>query len=181
VKPSASPLPRSIGGHRLEPPEGLTRRARLASPALAGPSAIARNNSSGAALFVGPRWPRWCVARHGTRHAASPKSGRRAQAGGPGLRSAPPGERGCQLKRPQFRRRRSFLIISRRLSMYSWMIRRASSERDSLGGRSTLPGRGSSGGFMPRRSAESQKEPLSQIKGTIRLRRGWKGTSTTDL
>src|SRR5258707_2314326 len=63
-------------------------------------------------------------------------------------------------------------MISRRLSMYSWMIRRASSERRSLGGRSTLPGRGSSGGFMPRRSAESQKEPLSQIKGTIRLRRG---------
>jgi hypothetical protein len=63
--------------------------------------------------------------------------------------------------RPQFRPRRSFLIISRRLSMYSWMIRRASFERDSLGGSSTLPGHGSLSGFMPRRSAQSQKGPLS--------------------
>jgi hypothetical protein len=81
---------------------------------------------------------------------------------GVGLRSrASPYERGRQLRGPQFRPRRSFLIISRRPSMYSWMIRRASSERAGLGGRSTLPRRGSSGGFMPRRSAQNEKGPLS--------------------
>ena len=38
--------------------------------------------------------------------------------------------------RPHCRRRRSFLIISRRWSAHSSMIRRASSERDSFGGSS---------------------------------------------
>ncbi len=46
--------------------------------------------------------------------------------------------------------------------MYSWMIRRASSECDSLGGGSSLPKRGSSDRFMSQRWVQNQK-------GTIEL------------
>src|SRR5205807_419855 len=63
-------------------------------------------------------------------------------------------ERGRKLRRPQSRRRRSLLMISRRSFTYSSMIRRASSERDSLGG-SSLPWRGSLGGFILAESART--------------------------
>jgi hypothetical protein len=53
------------------------------------------------------------------------------------------------IKAAQFKRRRSFLMISRRSAVYSSMSRRASSSRDSLGGGLSLPGSGSSGGAMP--------------------------------
>jgi len=50
---------------------------------------------SGQVSRAGP-WP-----GTGTRHAASPKSGRRAQAGGPGLGSVPPQTKeAAQLRRP---------------------------------------------------------------------------------
>ena len=48
-------------------------------------------------------------------------------------------------------------MISRRLSTYSSMIRMASSERDSLGGGSSLSMRGLSGGFMSQRSAHDPR------------------------
>ena len=54
-------------------------------------------------------------------------------------------------------------MISRRSAAYSSMTRSASSSRDGLGGGSSLPDSGSSGGTMPRRSAENQKGPLTQI------------------
>jgi hypothetical protein len=52
-------------------------------------------------------------------------------------------------------------MISSRSFAYSSMIRRACSERDSSGAGSSLPGRGSSVGFIPARSAQTQKGPLS--------------------
>jgi len=69
-------------------------------------------------------------------------------------RSADPENKVYEVKRRttglgcQFRRRRSFLMISRRALAYSSMIRRASSEREGLGLGSSLLGAGSSGWFM---------------------------------
>ena len=45
-------------------------------------------------------------------------------------------------------RLRSFLMISRRSSAYSSIIRKASFERGGVESGSSLSGRGSSGGFM---------------------------------
>ena len=63
-------------------------------------------------------------------------------------------------------------MISRSWSAYSSMIRRASSERDSLGGGSSLPNRGLSDGFMARRSAHDQGEIGGKSNATIRRHQG---------
>ena len=62
-------------------------------------------------------------------------------------------------------------MISRSFSAYSSMIRRASSERDSLGGGSSLPNRGLSDGFMARRSAHDQGViEVNQMRPSVAIR-----------
>ena len=63
--------------------------------------------------------------------------------------------------RPQFKRLRSVLMISRRELAYPSMIRRTSSEVASLGGGLSSSGRGLSGRFIPRPSVQSKRRPLS--------------------
>jgi hypothetical protein len=60
-------------------------------------------------------------------------------------------------------------MIARRWSAYSSMMRRASSERDSLGGGSTSSKRGLLDGFMPQRSDRRPGKVMIQINAAARL------------
>ncbi|MET4218145.1 hypothetical protein ABIB00_003362 [Bradyrhizobium sp. LB14.3] len=65
----------------------------------------------------------------------------------------------CPLRRAsQLRCRRRFLMISRRSSAYSSMMRRASSKREGLGSGASLCGPGSSDWLMPKGSPRTTAE-----------------------